>query len=90
MSNFKLYRLDIFDFNLDNCLLFRKNFDSLSSAKRSLMYFVRSNDFFDSLHFWLTVFVLDSVTFEVIDFYGYSWTGFAREYKNKLEVKKYE
>lgn len=62
---------------------------SLSIAQRKVMRFVRDNKGnIDNFSFWFVVYTYDSCDNHLIDSYCLSLTGFAREYKNKLEVKK--
>lgn len=91
MSFYHCYELHI-DFG-HSC--FRSSFlcesvNSLSNAHRKVMRFVRDNKDIDNFYFWFVVYTYDSLDNHLIDSYSISLTGFAREYKNKLEVKKYE
>lgn len=64
--------------------------NSLSIAQQKVMRFVRDNKGFniDNFTFWFVVYTYDRSDNHLIDSYCLSLTGFAREYKNKLEVKK--
>lgn len=86
MSIYHFYELQIDSVYCRFC----KPATSLFNAKQKLMRFVRDNrDFnFDNFSFWFVVFTHDSSDNHLIDSYCLSLTGFAREYKNKLEVKK--
>lgn len=91
MSFYHCYEFQI-DFN-QSC--FRSSFlsesvNSLSTAKRKVMRFVRDNKDIDNFSFWFVVYTYDSSDNHLIDSSCISLTGFAREYKNKMEVKKYE
>lgn len=67
-----------------------KNVNSLYSAKREIKRFVRDNEDSESYSYWFVVYTYDCIDNRLIDSYCISLTGFAREYKNKMEVKKYE
>ena len=67
-----------------------KDVDSLSSAKCKIKRFVRDNEDSESYSYWFVVYTYNCIDNHLIDSYCISLTGFAREYKNKMEVKKYE
>ena len=93
MSYYQLYELqiDFVDFVYPCCrtCCFCESVNSLSIAHRKVMRFVRDNkDNIDNFSFWFVVYTYDSSDNHLIDSYCISLAGFAREYKNKLEVKK--
>lgn len=86
MSYYHRYELHIDSFRTT----LHKEVDSLLSAKKKVMRFVRDHDDFESYSYWFVVYTYDCNDDHLIDSYCILLTGFAREYKNKLEVKKYE
>ena len=88
MSYYQRYELQIYSGFTYFRNMLSKNVDSLSSAKRIIKRFVRDNEDSESYSYWFVVYTYDSSDNHLIDFYSMSLTGFAREYKNKLEVKK--
>lgn len=65
-----------------------KDVDSLYCARRKIQRFVRDNEDSDFYSYWFVVYTYDCADNHFIDSYCISLTGFAREYKNYLEVKK--
>lgn len=89
MSFYHCYELQI-DYNssCSRTSVLCETVNSLSIAHRKIMRFVRDIKDIDNFSFWFVVYTYDSSDNHLIDSYCISLTGFAREYKNKLEVKK--
>lgn len=90
MSYYQLYELQIdYVYPCFRTCFLCESVNSLSTAHRKVMRFVRDNkDNIDNFSFWFVVYTYDSSDNYLIDSYCISLAGFAREYKNKLEVKK--
>ena len=89
MSFYHCYELQIdYDYPCFRTSVLCETVNSLSIAHRKIMRFVRESENIDNFSFWFVVYTYDSSDNHLIDSYCISLTAFAREYKNKLEVKK--
>lgn len=89
MSFYHCYELQIdYDYSCFHSSFLCETVNSLSIAHRKVMRFVRESENIDNFSFWFVVYTYDSSDSHLIDSYCISLTAFAREYKNKLEVKK--
>ena len=89
MSFYHCYELQIdYDYPGYRTNYLCESVNSLSIAHRKVMRFVRDDKDIDNFSFWFVVYTYDSSDGHLIDSYCISLTAFAREYKNKLEVKK--
>lgn len=91
MSFYNVYEFKIeYVYPYDMSVVFCEIVNSFSDAQNKIMSYVRNCEDINNYSFLFINYTFDKSNNSLVDSNYMSLTGFVREYKNKLEVKKYE
>ena len=91
MSFYNVYEFKVeYVYPYSMSVVFCEIVNSLSDARNKIKSYVRSCNDIKNYSFLFIKYTFDKSDNSLVDSNYMSLTGFAREYKNKLEVKKYE
>lgn len=91
MSIYNVYQFKVeYAYPYALSVVFCEIVNSFFDAQKKIMSYVRNCKDITNFSFSFIIYTFDKSDNSLVDSNYMSLTGFAREYKNKLEVKKYE